>query len=71
MTLTMVLERQRYVSSLLKNIGSALFVPASTIAFQFLVFGKAYFVYVKECVLVFFIGWIFIISGFIVLKEKK
>ena len=67
----MITERQKYVSGSLKNFGFALMAPAGSIIFQQIVFEKALINYFKEAVLVFLLGWICMIGGYVILKEKN
>lgn len=66
----MISERQKYISGILRNLGFALLTPAGSIVFQQMVFQKALFNYFKEAVIVFLLGWVFMIGGFVTLKEK-
>ena len=66
----MINERQKYISGILRNLGFTLLAPAGSIVFQQMVFQKALFTYFKEAVLVFLLGWVFMIAGFVALKEK-
>ncbi len=66
----MISEQQKYISGILRNLGFALLAPAGSIVFQQMVFQKALFNYFKEAVIVFLLGWVFMIGGFVALKEK-
>lgn len=68
----MTTERQKYISGILRNIGFAMFAPAGSIAFQWLVLEKgSYFGRSIEAVIVFLLGWILIRLGYMVLGEKS
>jgi len=67
----MVSERQKYLSAFLKNIGYALFTPMASIIFQWLAFNRSLFTgHLYSSSTLFLTGWIFIIYGYIILKEK-
>lgn len=68
----MVSEKQKYVSSVLRNIGFGLLVPLSSIVFQWIVFRKSlFFGHSLTAVILFILAWLFIAIGYIVLEERK
>ena len=68
----MVSERQKYISTLLKNIGYGFFAPIGSILFQWIVFktnllsGHILFGTVS-----FLLGWFFIGYGYIILNDEE
>ena len=67
----MISEKQKYISGFLKNIGFALFIPAASIVFQWIVFKKSLFLgHSLYAVISFTLAWTFIAGGYLALKEK-
>lgn len=68
----MITEQQKYFSGILRTIGFALLAPACTIIFQWLVLQKgAYWEHFIHSMLIFLLGMVFLVYGFITLREKK
>ena len=68
----MITEQQKYISSALKNISFALMAPAGSITFQWLVLQHgAYWGHIGYSVLIFLLGMVFLLGGFVILQEKK
>lgn len=68
----MISEQQKYFSGVLRNLGFAMLTPFGSIIFQWVVFEKgAYFEHFAHSVLIFLIGWVFIIGGYIWVREKN
>lgn len=68
----MISEKQKYVSSGLKNIGFALSAPFGSILFQWIVSrGGAYFEHFLYSVLSLVLGIVFMIIGYKFLGEKN
>jgi hypothetical protein len=68
----MISERQKYVSGILRNIGFALLTPVASITYQWLVLQKgAYWEHFLHSMLIFLLGVVFLVCGFITLREKK
>ena len=69
---SMVTERRKYISGILKNLGFALLTPCGSLMFQWLVFKKElYSGYFHLTVIIFILGWMLLVSGYIPLKEKS
>ena len=65
-------KRQDYLSVVFRNIGFGLFAPFGTILFQWIVFKKDIFnAHFNFSILTLFLGCIFILIGFIILRERK
>ena len=68
----MVTEQQKYFSGVLRAVGFALLIPASTIALQwFLLKKEVFFEHFFYAVIPFLLGWLLIYYGYTTLKEKK
>ena len=68
----MISEQQKYFSGILRTVGFALSAPACTIVFQWLVLQKgAYWEHFIHSVLISLLGVVFLVYGFIVVREKK
>jgi len=64
-------KRQEYLSVVFRNIGFALFTPLGSLLFQWLVFKKNFLTgHFYHSAIVLFLGWIFIMLGYIILREK-
>lgn len=67
----MTTEQQKYFSGILRNTGFALLAPLASIVFQWIVFEKSlFFGNFTFAVLGFIAGCLFILGGYIHLKEK-
>lgn len=68
----MITEKQKYISSGLKNIGFAMLAPFGSILFQWIVSkGGAYFEHFLHSVFSLLLGLIFMVIGYNYLEEKK
>lgn len=70
----MVTERQKYISEVFRAFGFALLTPLGSILFQWIVLEQgAFFDHFFYAVVVFFIGILFIFSGYfgVMSKEKR
>lgn len=68
----MITEQQKYNSGVFRNIGFAFLAPTGSIVFQWIVLKKSLFLsHSIYAVISFALGWILIIIGNIVLKEKR
>ena len=67
----MVSERQKYISTSLRTSGFAFLTPLASLIFQWTVFRKDLFLgNFTYSVLEFLAGFLFIVGGFLVLREK-
>lgn len=68
----MISERQKYISVVSRNIGFALMTPLASIVFQWIVFKKSLFLGNSSyAVVAFLLAWVFIIGGYVELKERR
>jgi len=68
----MISEKQKYISTSLRTAGFALFAPIASLVFQWTVFKKDLFLgNFTQAVIEFLLGFIFLIGGYLILKETK
>ena len=67
----MATEKQKYISISLRTGGFALSTPLASLVFQWVVFKKDLFLgNFNAAMIIFLLGFIFIVIGYLVLKEK-
>lgn len=67
-----ITEQKKYISGVLRNIGFALLALSAFIVFQWIVFKKSLFLgHSSYAVVAFLLAWVFVISDYAALREKK